>query len=143
MRFSNEDKRHAEQLHRGHLREVLGLVPPTEVTVAAVAQVGALCATAPEPTAGETILQIVRPAPWQLRRWRQLLGQQAERIAQLEALVVEQYGGLPYDPAFGDDRTCACGHRYERHFDTYDDMRPIGCKYCDCRTWREPGKVPA
>lgn len=27
---------------------------------------------------------------------------------------------------------CACGHPYRRHFDTYDDMAPVGCKYCGC-----------
>jgi hypothetical protein len=35
-----------------------------------------------------------------------------------------------YDPSFGDDKLCKCGHRYYRHFDTYEDMYPIGCKYC-------------
>jgi hypothetical protein len=35
-----------------------------------------------------------------------------------------------YDPNFGDDRLCTCGHPYYRHFDTYEDMYPIGCKYC-------------
>jgi len=39
-----------------------------------------------------------------------------------------------YDPNFGDDKECAdCGHSYERHFDTYEDMRPVGCKYCNCQ----------
>jgi len=27
---------------------------------------------------------------------------------------------------------CECGHAYYRHFDTYDNMRAVGCKYCDC-----------
>lgn len=35
-----------------------------------------------------------------------------------------------YDPDFGDDRLCQCGHPYYRHFDTYDDMADVGCKYC-------------
>lgn len=35
-----------------------------------------------------------------------------------------------YDPTFGDDKLCFCGHTYRRHFDTYDDMSPVGCKYC-------------
>ena len=50
----------------------------------------------------------------------------------------------PYDPAFGDERMCECGtkvqsgiHTYYRHFDTYDDMRPVGCKYCGCREFKE------
>lgn len=38
----------------------------------------------------------------------------------------------PYDENFGDDRICKCGHPYYRHFDSYDDMKPIGCKYCAC-----------
>ena len=35
-----------------------------------------------------------------------------------------------YDPTFGDDVECECGHAYYRHFDTYEDMAPVGCKYC-------------
>lgn len=35
-----------------------------------------------------------------------------------------------YDPNYGDNNECLCGHEYYRHFDTYDDMAPIGCKYC-------------
>lgn len=37
---------------------------------------------------------------------------------------------IEYDPQFGDDKLCLCGDPYYRHFDTYDDMAPIGCKYC-------------
>ena len=37
-----------------------------------------------------------------------------------------------YNPNYGNDRLCNCGHEYYRHFDTYDEMAPIGCKYCDC-----------
>lgn len=39
---------------------------------------------------------------------------------------------VAYEEAFGDDRECRCGHPYYRHFDTYEDMRPVGCKYCQC-----------
>jgi hypothetical protein len=35
-----------------------------------------------------------------------------------------------YDPNFGDQKLCQCGHPYYRHFDTYDGMAPVGCKYC-------------
>jgi hypothetical protein len=31
-----------------------------------------------------------------------------------------------------DSNICICGHTYHRHFDTYEDMRSIGCKYCGC-----------
>lgn len=42
-----------------------------------------------------------------------------------------------YDPDFGDDKVCECGHAYYRHFDTYEDMEPVGCKYCGCYEFRE------
>jgi hypothetical protein len=38
-----------------------------------------------------------------------------------------------YNPNFGDDQLCKCGHQYHRHFDTYEDMYPSDCKYCCCR----------
>lgn len=47
-----------------------------------------------------------------------------------------------YDPQFGDERECACGHSYRRHFDTYANMRPVGCKYCGCATWQQPMPLP-
>lgn len=37
-----------------------------------------------------------------------------------------------YNPEYGDDRMCECGHVYYRHFDTYEDMDATGCKYCQC-----------
>ena len=42
-----------------------------------------------------------------------------------------------YNPKFGDERTCRCGHSYYRHFDSYGGMYPIGCKYCECSTFAE------
>lgn len=42
-----------------------------------------------------------------------------------------------YNDEFGDDKVCACGHVYYRHFDSYDDMFPIGCKYCPCGEFHE------
>lgn len=50
------------------------------------------------------------------------------------------YGRPPYDPKYGDDRMCKCGHRYYRHFDTYDRMSAVGCKYCpydECEVFTE------
>ena len=37
-----------------------------------------------------------------------------------------------YNPNYGDDRVCQCGHPYHRHFDSYENMQAIGCKYCPC-----------
>jgi len=42
-----------------------------------------------------------------------------------------------YNPNYGDDRMCKCGHPYYRHFDSYEEMYPCGCKYCDCFTFEE------
>ena len=42
-----------------------------------------------------------------------------------------------YNPKYGDSRECECGHTYYRHFDSYEDMYPIGCKYCGCQDFKE------
>tara|TARA_R110000824_G_scaffold12226_7_gene53670 strand:- start:70032 stop:70373 length:342 start_codon:yes stop_codon:yes gene_type:complete len=49
-----------------------------------------------------------------------------------------------YDEDFGDNRLCKCGHTYYRHFDTYEGMSPVGCKYCyyeECEGFSDSGKV--
>jgi len=52
-----------------------------------------------------------------------------------------------YNPKYGDDRICICGHSYYRHFDPYPDlgnrtMQPVGCKYCSCYRFEEALKKP-
>lgn len=42
-----------------------------------------------------------------------------------------------YNPEYGDKRICICGHPYHRHFDSYENMRPVGCKYCGCHEFVE------
>ena len=42
-----------------------------------------------------------------------------------------------YNPAYGDDHLCRCGHVYYRHFDTYEEMANVGCKYCFCGNFVE------
>uniref|UniRef100_A0A6M3L182 Uncharacterized protein n=1 Tax=viral metagenome TaxID=1070528 RepID=A0A6M3L182_9ZZZZ len=42
-----------------------------------------------------------------------------------------------YNPEYGDDRICKCGHPYHRHFDSYDNMKAVGCKYCMCYHFKE------
>lgn len=37
-----------------------------------------------------------------------------------------------YNPHYGDNRECECGHDYHRHFDSYENMEVVGCKYCGC-----------
>ena len=46
-----------------------------------------------------------------------------------------------FDPKHDSEARCArerCGHTYYRHFDTHDDMAPVGCKYCHCSQFVEP-----
>lgn len=44
-----------------------------------------------------------------------------------------------FNPEYGNDRVCMCGHTYERHFDFYEepDMQDVGCKYCPCDNFME------
>lgn len=42
-----------------------------------------------------------------------------------------------YNPEYGDSRECKCGHSYYRHFDSWEGMEAVGCKYCDCRHFEE------
>ena len=48
---------------------------------------------------------------------------------------------MKYNPNFGDDRICNCGHPYYRHFDTYEAMSSVGCKYCQCFEFNEEPKL--
>lgn len=43
-----------------------------------------------------------------------------------------------WNPDYDQSAKCACGHIYSRHFDGYDDMRGVGCKYCECFTFSTP-----
>jgi len=42
-----------------------------------------------------------------------------------------------YNPKYGDDRICECGHPYYRHFDPYEGWATVGCKYCGCGEFKE------
>jgi len=50
-----------------------------------------------------------------------------------ERIVIDR----AYNPKYGDGRICECGHPYYRHFDTYENMYPCGCKYCPCFEFKE------
>ena len=58
---------------------------------------------------------------------------------QLEQLTEQPYieeisiqKSFKYNKNYGDNKLCACGHSYYRHFDSYENMEAVGCKYCDC-----------
>ena len=42
-----------------------------------------------------------------------------------------------YNKNYGDTRICDCGHVYYRHFDPYESMENVGCKYCACCHFQE------
>lgn len=42
-----------------------------------------------------------------------------------------------YNPEYGDDRVCVCGHSYYRHFDSWENMSTSCCKYCGCEEFVE------
>ena len=50
---------------------------------------------------------------------------------------------VSYNPNYGDDRICQCGHPYYRHFDSYEKMEPVGCKYCGCYDFVPAEKIKA
>ena len=47
-----------------------------------------------------------------------------------------------YNPKYGDERICQCGHTYYRHFDSWADMDNVGCKYCWCHDFQEAVITP-
>lgn len=71
-----------------------------------------------------------------IRKWEyvgRLLKEPAKKAERVKLTALESMPA--YDPAFGDDKLCACGHTYYRHFDSYENMYPVGCKYCICYLW--------
>ena len=44
---------------------------------------------------------------------------------------------IKYNPNYGDNRMCRCGHPYHRHFDPYMKMEVSRCKYCGCDAFVE------
>jgi hypothetical protein len=56
-----------------------------------------------------------------------------DELPYIDKVVIEKV----YNPKYGDGRICVCGHEYFRHFDTYDHMANVGCKYCGCHKFEE------
>ena len=54
-------------------------------------------------------------------------------LTKVETIVHERV----YNPDYGDERICKCGHHYYRHFDSYEENVACGCKYCRCFTFEE------
>lgn len=45
-----------------------------------------------------------------------------------------------YNPKYGDNRMCVCGHPYHRHFDLYESDEARSCKYCGCNNFIEQSR---
>ena len=70
----------------------------------------------------------------------------ASSVQEVSSAVIKEGKGVPYieteviikaifreyNPEYGDGKLCKCGHSYYRHFDSYENMAPVGCKYCQC-----------
>jgi hypothetical protein len=48
-----------------------------------------------------------------------------------------------WNPEYDQNAFCKCGHHYHRHFDSYEEMANVGCKYCGCYnfTLASPEKI--
>jgi predicted nucleic acid-binding Zn-ribbon protein len=55
-------------------------------------------------------------------------------LERVETIVVVH---REYNHNYGDERVCQCGHVYYRHFDPYEEMSAVGCKYCGCSQFVE------
>ena len=59
-----------------------------------------------------------------------------EELVQVSRGLAIQINRL-WNPDIDQDALCNCSHPYHRHFDSYEDMYPIGCKYCGCDTFND------
>jgi len=68
-----------------------------------------------------------------------IISELKNHLEKLECIIsVEKpYLNGIYNPNYGDSRVCKCGHAYSRHFDPYEGMDPVGCKYCGCEKFTE------
>ena len=53
----------------------------------------------------------------------------------LEELLISRV--FNYNPNYGDERVCKCGHIYGRHFDPFEAWPVVNCKYCKCYDFKE------
>lgn len=69
---------------------------------------------------------------------RQALLKAGEKFNEL-AQVQNQMSAEVWNPKLDQNALCDCGHTYYRHFDSWDDMAAIGCKYCGCHEFQPKG----
>lgn len=57
-----------------------------------------------------------------------------EAFLQLQSRIKKKLADQ-WDENAEQEAECKCGDPYYRHFDSYDNMAPVGCKYCECDTF--------
>lgn len=57
----------------------------------------------------------------------------------IQYVPLAEWGAPAWDKNRDQQELCQCGHPYERHFDSYEKMSPVGCKYCECERFLTNG----
>ena len=47
-----------------------------------------------------------------------------------------------WNPKYDENAECECGDPYYRHFDTYEKMEAVGCKWCECMEFKPKSAPP-
>ncbi|QIN94725.1 hypothetical protein PP460_gp077 [Streptomyces phage Muntaha] len=69
---------------------------------------------------------------------RDILNKAPDGDMQAIAFAIDVQLNRMWDASHDQMAQCGnCEHVYHRHFDSYEDMEPVGCKYCDCFHFEE------
>ncbi len=69
---------------------------------------------------------------------RSILEGRTEDVAVILHHAIGIQLGRMWQPGYNQEALCSnCKHMYYRHFDSYEDMEPVGCKYCECPVFVE------
>ncbi|AVD99357.1 hypothetical protein SEA_BILLNYE_185 [Streptomyces phage BillNye] len=90
-----------------------------------------------KPQAGGTMSHVeIRLTKDMAMRVRNLFDCLNEDMRAIAADIDKQLKRM-WDEGHDQEALCLCGHSYYRHFDSWEGMEPIGCKYCECDTFEE------
>lgn len=62
----------------------------------------------------------------------------------MKPYVIKLIGSTTYrtfNPKYPIDSYCICGHQYHRHFDGYESMPRMSCKYCGCHDFIDASNI--
>lgn len=69
------------------------------------------------------------------------LAEAVTQAGQAYLKTIEVVTHKQFNPDYDGEARCKCGHHYYRHFDSYEEMEAVGCKYCPCYDF-EPQELP-